>query len=475
MNKIFLSAAFCTFTYLGIQAQIPNNSFENWSQYKQFSPRQWVVNGNVQRVAGKNGSALRLAHESGALPSFAAQANLSAGGFFGFPLPGFAYKAVPDSVNLLVRTNLAAGDTAQVLIVFTKAGSPISIETMRIWGNSSGLWKRNGIKMGNSGVAVDSGLIIISSVASDMAALQSGYLDIDSIYMLDATRKLMPSLPNAGFELWDSMQILQPDRYLSSDRLFNNARFTVQNVFRSTKARSGTYALMLQTGIGSGLNGTDTLGASVFTSMSNDPLDADPDRPSFPVNARYASFRGFYQLNAQGDTAEAEINLYSKGNLVGNAVWRGFSNTTGWTEFSASINYDPVFSGTPDSATIFLSLMDNYGTSQKPGNWFLVDDLYLSAWSTSLHGSNVNTLHAQLYPNPARDQVYLSLNCPQAGTLQYRLTDVSGRTALTGACYIPGTGLQQCAIPLQALSPGHYLLQFSMQGHFYQERILVQP
>ncbi|MBU6325849.1 MAG: hypothetical protein KJS92_10205, partial [Bacteroidetes bacterium] len=275
MNKIFLSAAFLSFTYLGIQAQIPNNSFENWTQYKQLTPRQWVVNGSAQRVAGKNGAALRLAHESGALPSFAAQANLSAGGFFGFPLPGFAYKTVPDSVNLLVRTNLAAGDTAQVLIVFTKAGSPISIETMRIWGNSSGVWKRSGIKMGNSGVAVDSGLIIISSVASDLVALQSGYLDIDSIYMLDATRKLMPSLPNAGFELWDSIQMMQPDRYLSSDRLFSNARFAVQNVFRSTKARSGAYALMLQTGIGSGLNGADTLGASVFTSVSNDPLDAD--------------------------------------------------------------------------------------------------------------------------------------------------------------------------------------------------------
>ncbi|MBU6325746.1 MAG: T9SS type A sorting domain-containing protein, partial [Bacteroidetes bacterium] len=172
---------------------------------------------------------------------------------------------------------------------------------------------------------------------------------------------------------------------------------------------------------------------------------------------------------------EAEINLYYKGNLVGNAVWRGSSNTTGWTEFSASINYDPTFSGIPDSATIFLSLMDNNGTSKKPGNWFLVDDLYLSAWSTSLHGSNINTLHAQLYPNPARDYVYLSLNSPAAGTLQYRLTDVSGRTALTGICNIPGSGPQQCTIPLQALSPGHYLLQFSMQGHFYQERILVQP
>jgi hypothetical protein len=474
MKKLLLSIALVTASLRCLQAQIPNYSFENWSEYRQFSPRQWVGNGTVQRVPGNSGSALRLSHDQGALPSFAALANLSAGGFFGFHLPGFAYPSVPDSVNLLVRTNLGPGDTAQVLVVFTKNGNPISIETMRIWGNSSGTWKRSGIKMGNSGLVADSGLMIISSVASDLLAQQSGYLDVDSILFLNASGTLMTPVPNAGFSAWDSIQLMQPDRYLSSDRLFSNARFVVQNVYRDSRARSGSYSLKLQTGVATGLNGKDTLGASVLSSASGNPLDADPERPSFPVNARYASFRGFYQLNSVEDTAQAEINLFYQGNLVGNGVWRGAANTSGWTEFSAVINYDQLFSGTPDSATLFLSLSNNSGTSKKPGNWFLVDDLYLSAWSTSLNSSN-NALHAQIYPNPARDQVFINLNSPAAGTLHYQLTDVSGRRASGGTCPVNSSGPQQCRLPLQGLAPGHYLLQFSIQGSYFQERILVQP
>jgi hypothetical protein len=479
MKRTLIFTKLLVLSALSIHSQIPNFSFENWTEYQQHTPRHWVVNGSAQRVNGKNGAALRLSHESGALPSFAAQADLSEGGFFGFPLPGFAYKNVPDSVNILVRTNLAVGDTAQVLIVFTKAGIPISIETMRIWGNSAGAWTSSGIRMGNSGVAVDSGLIIISSVASDLVALQSGYLDVDSIYLTDASRKLMPSVPNAGFELWDSVQLLQPDRYLSSDRLFSNVRYAVRNVDRETKGHTGNYSLKLRTGLALGPNGFDTLGASVFTSVSNNPLDADPERPSFPVNARYASLRGYYELRliSAGDTAQVEVNFFYQGSLVGNGVWRSGTSTSAnqWTMFSADINYDPMFSGIPDSATIFLSLMNNRGTSDKPGNWLLVDDLYFSEWNTSLHENKKHNTQARVYPNPASSVVYLLFDSSSEENLNYRLTDVSGRTVLEGACISNSGTMQPYSIPLQGLAPGHYLLHCSRLGNTYQERILVQP
>lgn len=458
-----------------LNAQIPNYSFESWGEFRQFTPQKWVANGMIQRVPGNQGSALRLAHEPMTLPSFVALADLSAGGFFGLPLPGFSYNTVPDSVSVLMRTNLGVGDTAQVLVIFTKAGNPMSIETMRIWGNSSGNWVRKGMRFGNSGVAADSGIILISSVAVDMVANQSGYLDVDSILFLDAAKKAMPPLPNAGFSLWDSLVLVQPDRYLSSDRLYSKTGYIVQTVLRENKARTGAYALKLQTAKTIGPNGTDTLGAIAISSATLNPLDADPERPSFPVNARYASFRGFYQLNTQGDTAEAEVNLFHQGNLVGNGIWRGAANTSGWTEFSAAINYDQLFSGTPDSASVILSLMNSDGTSSRPGNWFMLDDLYFSAWSTSLYGSSVNTLNARLYPNPARDRVFVNFLSPAPGLLHYTLVDVSGRKVNSGQFNVQDAGPQQLMLPLQSLPAGHYLLQLHIGAHFYQERILVQP
>jgi hypothetical protein len=279
--------------------------------------------------------------------------------------------------------------------------------------------------------------------------------------------------PNAGFNDWDSLVLLQPNRYLSSDRLFGAARYVVQNVLRESKARSGSYALRLQTGTANGLSGSETLGAFILSSHSLDALEADPERPSFPVQSKFASFRGFYQMNTIGDTAQAEINMFYQGNLVGNGVWRSAANVGSWTEFSADISYDPLFSGIPDSATVLLSLLNPDGLSAKPGNWFLVDDLYLSNWATSTRHINAQTAW-KVYPNPAKDRIYMEHPGAAEGQLYFRILDMSGREFRSGSSSWEGQGAVS-EISVEGLSAGAYLLQCRINGTSYQQRILVQP
>ncbi|MEN9511813.1 MAG: hypothetical protein RLZZ370_1632 [Bacteroidota bacterium] len=473
MNKYFFSLCASWLSLAALHAQVPNAGFESWSEYRSLNPSVWTENGGVERVQGQYGAALRLTHNAGDVPSFAALADLGAGGIFGFPLPGFAYASVPDSVGVLYRANLASGDTAQLLVVFTRLGNPVGVQTIRIGGTTAGAWKRLSVLMPGGGLAADSGIIILSSVALDAYAQQSGFLDVDSIFFTKATGLSMPPPPNAGFNDWDSLVLLQPDRYLSSDRLFGAARYVVQNVLRETKARSGSYALRLQTGTANGLSGAETLGAFILSSHSLDALEADPERPSFPVQSRFASFRGFYQLNTLGDTAQAEINMFYQGNLVGNGVWRSAVNKSSWTEFSADINYDPLFSGTPDSATVLLSLLNPDGLSAKPGNWFLVDDVYLSSWATS-NKQLAATTAWRVYPNPARDKIYLEPQEAAEGPWHFRILDMSGREFRSGSIHGQGNNAVS-EISVEGLPAGAYLLQCRMNGTIYQQRILVQP
>ncbi|MEY3983500.1 MAG: Secretion system C-terminal sorting domain [Bacteroidota bacterium] len=464
-------AAWCSMAML--HAQVPNAGFESWSEYRSLNPALWTANGSIDQVQGRHGKALRMAHNAGDVPSFAALANLGAGGVFGYPLPGFAYTLVPDSIGVLFRANLAAGDTANLLVVFTNQGNPVSNQTVRIGGNTGGNWKYISMPLPGGGLAADSGIIIISSLALDAFAQGAGYLDVDSISFVKGAGMPMAPPPNGGFNDWDSLVLYQPDRYLSSDRLYGALRYVVQNVLRESKARSGASALRLQTGAANGLFGAETLGAYILSSLSLDVLEADPEKPSFPVQSRVSSFRGFYQLNTVGDTAQAEINMFYQGNLVGNGVWRGAENIAAWTEFSADINYDPLFSGTPDSATVSLSLLNPDGLSAKPGNWFLVDDLYLSNWATSNKHIAQQTAW-KVYPNPAKGRIYLEHQEAAGGQLYFRILDMSGREIRNGSNLYTGTGAV-AEVNVEGLPAGAYLLQCRMNETIYQQRILVQP
>jgi hypothetical protein len=187
------------------------------------------------------------------------------------------------------------------------------------------------------------------------------------------------------------------------------------------------------------------------------------------VNTRPASFRGYSFLQSQGDTPTAELNLFYQGNLVGNAIWVGGANHTDYRLFSADVQYDPLFSGIPDSATVVLYLGNADGSSSRPGNYWVVDELHLSPWATEVESAS--STNWNVYPNPACGRVFIS-GTPTHEAVQLQLHDLSGRLILEKR--LTSFGGRE-SLELQGLPAGIYTFGMQTAGRRFTTRFIITP
>lgn len=467
LRNIALAPALLLVSALG--AQIPNSGFENWRGDEVFSLRSWQTEGNVTRKAAGTGFAARIEHAAGSLPSWLALADFNINAGPGAPGPAFAINTIPDSTRLRMRWNLLNGDTARVLIGFTDNGFLKDLVQYTFSG-SAPAFQSVTIPNGNFASApCDSGFIWISSNLSGKLGAGMGWLEVDGITLLRAGNSMATQLPNNSMEIWDSMLIVEPERFSGTDRMYSAPGNSVDLVKIHFSPFSGNYALRLETGLWQHNGITDTLASSLISTSSASEVFGDAFVPSFPVNTRPASFRGYSFLQSQGDTPTAELNLFYQGNLVGNAIWIGGSNHTDYRLFSADVQYDQLFSGVPDSATVILYLGNGEGASSKPGNYWVVDDLHLSLWATSAETASPELW--SVYPNPAHDRVFIS-GTPIHEAAQLQLHDLSGRL-VSEKRMAAFSGRE--SLDLQGLPAGIYTLGMQTAGRRFTQRFIITP
>ena len=466
-RNIALAPAMMLVSALG--AQIPNSGFENWRTEEVFSLRGWQTEGNVIRTAAGTGFAARIEHAAGSLPSWLALADFNINAGPGAPGPAFAISSVPDSTRLRMRWNLINGDTGRVLVGFTDNGFLIDLVQYTFSG-SAPAFQSLAIPNGSFASApCDSGFIWLSSNLTGKLGAGMGWLEVDDITLLLAGNSMSTQLPNNRMEVWDSMIIVEPERFSGTDRMYSSPGNPVDLVKIHSAPFNGNYALRLETGLWQYNGMTDTLASWLISTASTSDAFGDAFIPSFPVNNRPASFRGYSFLQSQGDTPTAELNLFYQGNLVGNAIWVGGANHTDYRLFSADVQYDPLFSGIPDSATVILYLGNAEGSSSKPGNYWVVDELHLSPWATSVETASPE--HWSVYPNPARDRVFIS-GTPLHEGVQLQLHDISGRLALEKRL-ASFSGRE--SLELQGLPAGMYTLGMQTAGRRFTQRFIITP
>lgn len=250
------------------------------------------------------------------------------------------------------------------------------------------------------------------------------------------------NLPNGAFETWvvDSIESFSG----------NTIRFVHPEMWAPINGIFIAYFLNLDLPISAVLNGSNSAAKIEIGDM-----DFGCDLGTVTAtNSRPISLKGEYQFNGADQSSAYFEVIATKFNsqadsseIVGSGYVEIIDNTSGsYVSFDAPLNYiDSTI--VPDSIYVFATyLQGEFGT------WFKFDNLSLDYTSTGIHSERANEL--QVYPNPAKDQIKLSLNNNtklENATVEIRSIDGSLKLKLTNY-------QSNESIDISALSNGLYIL-----------------
>ena len=166
----------------------------------------------------------------------------------------------------------------------------------------------------------------------------------------------------------------------------------------------------------------------------------------------------FYAINNQGlyaDPGSVILDVYVEGFLVYSTP--ELSNGGSWTEYT--------YNFTPTSTSIGFKVEQGLsGTSGSVGiDLVTVTDL------TSIE-EETSGLQVELYPNPAQDELFLSLPAGTRNTT-VEIIDTWGKKVLHTS---PGIRGQQATLDVADLASGVYLVRIQVENEWVTHRILIQ-
>lgn len=175
------------------------------------------------------------------------------------------------------------------------------------------------------------------------------------------------SVPNGGFENWNSITYDDPLFYQTSNMHGNNGAPGTVNVEKTTDSWHGNYAIKLTTK----LVGTDT----IFAYFADGDPGKNPPQGGHPYNQTPTGIRFHYKSNIMpGDSSLVLVMFKKAGALIGQYVWAINSSQSSYTLFSK--NLSPALPVTPDTVVIGIASSFPFGGNRGvPGTMIQVDSL----------------------------------------------------------------------------------------------------
>jgi hypothetical protein len=418
MHRIKALLSICSFIAIGtISAQnpIPNAGFNNWNTQTYEVPNQWMMIGKTARDLSKtlgNVNGFRLTNDikSGTI-SFA----MNVGSKYPDPLTGgFSISGTPASIKINYNSEKLGNDTAMVIVGFTKGSDPIPMVLQEFYllpdGTGAG---DNSITVPlnysypTAGVVADSGFIYIASSLRRVAPNSNGSI---AIYDISFPGGQTSTNGNLNIEGWGNLLVRKPTQWMTSLDAYEEKVGKMiglqEYILSSTDARSGFCALLKQRSITTS-SGTEIIPSWMVTRDTNLAY-ADMGTPSFAVNQRYNSIRGYWKGTLSGgDRATVMVNFFHADTLVGSGMFSQDSKTTvpsNYTLFAENIVWDSRFTLTPTKATVGVFLTDSsFRTASNASSQIYLEDLWLDqnfASTKPVVASKTSTV--QCYPNPTQ-------------------------------------------------------------------------
>lgn len=271
---------------------------------------------------------------------------------------------------------------------------------------------------------------------------------ICAAFFLFSSTKALAQIPDPGFENWDSVDNGSFKNYLPAGwGDFLNQACAAENkswaVTRTSDAHSGSYAIQLR---------NIALEFATSTGLMSRSGKPEEFNNKIPVTGRHTRLEGYYKYDSPGsDTFTVNVLMIKGENFIGFADYTQTKKTGTYTKFSIPIIYTAAASEMPDSAVIIINAGSS--TNFTEGTTLLLDDVNFNL--SSGIGQIPFELKAEIniWPNPATNQVYLSLKGDLKGTITVEVVNLLGQTIKQLEYPAHGNELQD-TLPLDDLPKG---------------------
>ena len=175
------------------------------------------------------------------------------------------------------------------------------------------------------------------------------------------------SVPNGGFENWNTVNYENPSYYQTSNMHSNNGAVGSVNAVKTSDAFHGNYAIQLTTSV----VGLDTN----FAYFANGDPGKNPPQGGIPFNQIPTGFRFHYKSNIMAGDSSLVLLMFKKaGVLIGQYMWSINASQSSYTLFSK--NLSPALSITPDTVIIGMASSFPFGGNRGiPGTMLQVDSI----------------------------------------------------------------------------------------------------
>lgn len=454
-------------TFFG-QPSIPNFDFELWDTTSMLKLNDWLTMGEITQVPSSIDGNYAV--------QISSNVNMNDGNigviFHGIPgdsgfQGGVPFTVRPDSVVGYFKYDIAAGDSALVLLMTKNGGSFLSQDINYIYGSSGGSFERLSFPINYMATGTPDSIIIgVTNTNAFGTPNLSSVNTVDNIFFINASGV---NVPNASFENWYSDTSIKPKFWqLIDDRVGFPA-----NAQQTTDAQHKNFAITVE----NILQNSDTLLGIISTENNGNVWDYY-NQPSFALNHKPEKLFGYYKFNPQNnDTLQVSIVLFQNGTDVGSGWLQINQSTSTYQLFTADINYyNP--SAIPDSASIGIQAF----SFQPRGNskaWIdnlnfdvlILGEDTLNEDTTSIISQIPEIETINFYPNPTNGQITIEFENNTETNCQISLYDLSGKIVSDLYNNRINTGTFYNNFDVSQINNGIYLLNIATSNG-YQTQLL---
>ena len=405
-TSLLLISCLCTMTAWGVES-IPNGSFENWDSHTYEFPAYYPYNSNADRIYdetatsnvfktldAQNGTyAVRLVTtEASESTNFGYFLNAPTNGEPSTWKGGIPISEKPTGIHGYYKYNVALGDTALIIVKFSKNGNEVGTYFFPLTGIHTTYTEFN---FDFNPVLTETPDSIILGFTSSMAineiSLPGSELFIDNVTLNGVTSQ--PAQLNGNFEDWTSRNILTPHDWISQS---NNP----EACKRSTDAYAGSYAIELNSYMGESDGQPQARPGEVANGSWNNNTNQWEGGISYINTNNLLTFNYKYSTVQPGEAGELWVQFMKNGQQMGgNNI--PLPATDVYKTIQVPFNWE-YFLSPPDKIIIgFKSNMESDTRNASLGSRLIIDALELkeggSGPTTPVTPANVENGNFELW------------------------------------------------------------------------------
>lgn len=332
---------------------------------------------------------------------------------------GMPFTERADSVTGFVKYDVMPGDTAYVGVLFKKLGQPLGVCLATFLGTQNDYqYFSQPVQWFIPVVSPDTIVVALLSSALFGDAVVGSKLTIDNVSFVGTTEPF----PNGDFENWTEYYSEEADNWISTNIFSKTLGFTP--VEKSVDSYEGSYAVRLEN--------MPTYFGDSMAGITNGHLSFDGPVGGMPVVQIPEILSGYYKYTASANSyAMAGVKLFKYNSASGESELLAedtllLSPSSTYTPFEINVQYNAY--PPPDTVNIYFSVENQY--QDKSGGVLLVDDLNITFKPVAVE-SNGLTLKGRVFPNPAKDNLYVDVVNRGNEDISVSLFNSSGIEVLT--------------------------------------------